>query len=640
MGSTTVRGATTRILAALRSRFAGRSFPRVDPVILGLVVVIGVVAVAAHAAYCDHFRARFASIYHDRNAHYQAGVNVACELRQGHLLTAIRDLDSGSMAWPVFHPACLAAVLTVAGPKPEAAVLPSLLGWCASTLLAFLIVRRIAGPYGLAGGLVTGALFLGSPALQALATDVMLESLGLCLTLAAILAYLVFAKNPTRRSGIVLGVVLSCLFLHKYNYWGIAVVALAATEVARRPGAILRGARDALGMVDWCAWLGAQLRRPLNYPIAILLGITAASVFNGGFVLEVFGLRWGVQNPRIYLYAAYALILLRLAVWWWPAGRVATARVAGEPAVALLTWAVIPVQVWFLLPHRLSYFLWYAGPGNAPAGLARSLPDSLGYYSEAFAREYHAAAILAAVMAAAAFVGVLAVLVRRQPATGWFVVPAMFTICGTLTVLHPNQQLRFLHTWAPLVWVMAGVGVAGMLTVVAGLANDRIARGVGVALIAGLTVAQVQLTLGFARVSPALGRGYNPAAVSLRDIHDTYLPLIDGETPTAIFCNHPDASWRWPFMERYGHKNGLSHNMREVGAFDPVTLAGAAKWVESTGCRTVVYFEIPRTSPLYEPNPTPADNSAIRAAMRAQTRFAIAHRIRLSNLGTVWVWKR
>ena len=638
MGSTTVGAARVGLGTLLQGRLG--AFPRVDPVLFGLLVAVIGVAVAAHAAYRENLRVRFASTYHDRNAHYQAGLNVATELRQGHFVRAILDLDAASMAWPVFHPACLAAVLTVAGPKPEAAVLPSLFGWCVATVLAFLIVRRLGGRYGVAGGVVTAALFLGSPALQALATDVMLESLGLCLTLGAILAYLAFAEMPTRRHGAALGVVLSCLFLQKYNYWGITVVTLAATEFARRPRAILSGARAALRMVDWSAWLTGQVRRPLNYPIAILLGITVAATANGGIAFDLFGKHVEIVNTRLYLHAAYALLLLRVAVWWWPTGRAATVAVAGEPAVALLTWAAIPVQVWLLLPLRLNYFLWYAGPGNAPPGLSHTLPDALRYYGDAFVGEYHAFALLAVVAVAVAVFGLVALAVRRGAPAGWFVVPAMFAVCGTLTLLHPNQQLRFLHTWGPLVWVMAGVGVAAALGLLSRVAGEVAARGAGVAAVAGLVVALVQLTPAFARVSPAFGRGYDPADVSLRDLHDAYLPLLDGTTPTAIFCNRPDASWRWAFMERFGHKNGLRHNLREVGAFDPVTEAGAREWVARTDCRTVVYVEIPPTSPLFEPNLLAADNSAIRTAMKNQTTFRVAHRLRVRDLGTVWVWVR
>jgi hypothetical protein len=637
MGSTTV-GVRVRFRARLGALRAAAT--RVDPVVLLLVLVVAVVALAAHSAYRDNLRARWSSPSHDRNAHYQAGMNVACELRNGHLIQAILDLDAGSMAWPAFHPVCLAAVLTVAGPSPEAAVLPSLLGWCGATLFAFLIVRRLGGAYGAAGGLGAAALFLGSPALQALATDVMLESLGLCLTLAAIHCYLRFAEQPTRRSGVVLGVVLSCLFLHKYNYWGIVVLSLAVTEFLRRPYAILQGLRDAARMVDWSAWAQTQFTRPLNYAITLLLGISVAAVLNDGIGVNVAGKRVEVRETRLYVHAAYALFLLRLAAWWWPVGRDATARVAGGPAVALLTWAAIPVQVWFLLPFRLKYFFWYAGPGNAPAGLDHTLPDALRYYGDGFAGEYHVASALALVAGGVGLLGILALVARRAAAPGWLAIPAVFLICGTLTVLHPNQQLRFLHSWAPLVWIAAGVGVAALLALVARLAGELTARAAGVVAVAGLAVALSQLTPAFARVSRGFGPGYDPAAPSLRELYDAYLPHLDGNEPTAIFCNRPDSSWRWAFMEQFGHKNGLRHNMREVGAFDPVTSEAAARWLAATPARTVVYVEIPPTSPLFEPGATPADNSAIRAAMKTQTAFRVVARVRVRDLGTVWVWKR
>jgi hypothetical protein len=637
MGSTTV-GVRLSFRASLDALRAAAL--RADPVLLLLALAISAVALAAHSAYRDTLRARWASPSHDRNAHYQAGLNVACELRNGHLVQAILDLDAGSMAWPAFHPVCLASVLAVAGPSPQAAVLPSLLGWCGATLFAFLIVRRLSGAYGAAGGLVATALFLGSPALQALATDVMLESLGLCLTLAALYCYLRFAEEPTRRTGTALGVALSCLFLHKYNYWGIVVVSLAVTELLRRPGAVLRGAGDGARMVAWPAWAKAQLTRPLNYAIALLLGVSAAAVLFGGVGLTVAGTRVEVRDTRLYVHAAYALLLLRLAAWWWPVGRDATARLAGEPTVALLTWGLIPVQVWFLLPFRLKYFFWYAGSGNAPPGLDHTLPDALRYYGEGFAGEYHVAAALALVAGVVGLLGVLALVARRGAVPGWLSLPVVFLICGTLTVLHPNQQLRFLHSWAPFVWVAAGVGVAAILALVARLAGELTARGAGFLAVAGLALALFQLTPAFARVSRAFGPGYDPAAPSLRDLYDAYLPYLDGNEPTAILCNRPDSSWRWAFMERFGHKSGLRHNLREVGAFDPVTPDAAARWLAATPARTVVYVEIPRTSPLYEPAATPADNSAIRTAMKAQTAFRVVARTRVRDLGTVWVWKR
>lgn len=638
MGSTSVRNR----LAGVRSLLSGwrATLGPVDPAVLGLVLAIGAVAFTTHAAYRENFRVRWASAYHDRNAHYQAGLNIACELRQGHFLRALLDLDASSLGWPVLHPFCLAAVLTVAGPSPLAAVLPSLFGWGGSALLAFLIARRLGGDYGAVGGLLAAALFLASPALRALATDVMLESLGLCLTLAALYAYLRFVERPSRGTGIALGVVLSCLFLQKYNYWGIVVISLSIAEFLRRPREVLAGIGTAFRMVDWSAWLGGQFRRPLNYVILALLGVSAAAILNGGLFAEIGGRRYGFKETRLIVNAAYGLLLVRLAAWWWPVGRDAVARLCGEPFVALWTWAATPVLLWLALPFRLQYFIWYAGPGNNIRVLNYTPREAFWFYYDCFIGDYHAAIVVAAVAAAVALVGLVALLVRRDAPVGWVALPAMFVICGTLTVLHPNQQLRFLHSWSPLLWVMAGVGVATLVQLIRRLAGSTAAGVAAVASVIGVAGGLASISPSFPQPSVMFGRGYGTPAESLRDLYDAYLPLIDGHEPTALLTNLPDASWRWGFMERFGHKNGLKHNMREIGAFDPVTADVVWRWVGATACRQVVYVDIPPHSPLYEPPMQGVDNSAILAVMKSQTVFKLVKRVRVKNLGTVYIWKR
>jgi hypothetical protein len=639
MGSTTVRGAAGGLWVSLRRKLAGwRTTVRTDAALLLLLAAVAVVAFLAHAAYRENLRARWSSVYHDRNSHYQAGLNVACELRNGNVVRAALDLDAGSIVWPPLHPVCLATLLTIAGPSPSVAVIPSLLGWCGATVFAFLLVRRLGGPFGSLGGLVAAALFLGSPALQALGTDVMLESLGLCLTLAALYAYLVFVGTPSRHTGIAFGVSLSLLFLHKYNYWVLVVVALAATECLRRPRELLALLGAAVRAVEWPAWLKAQLRRPLNYPIAALLGISLAAAVNGGIAVDLGAGRFEVRDTRLYVHAAYALLLLRVAAWWWPTGRAATARLCGEPFVVFLTWAAIPVQVWLLLPFRLQKFFWFSSPANTAPELTQTPAEGLRFYLDGFVNEYHVAGPLALAAAMLAVVGVVALACRRgEP--GRLAVPLALALSGALAVMHPNHQLRFLHTWAPILWVLAGVGVAALLALLARVVGDNAGRGVGACAVVLLAASLVQLTPGFARVSPAFGPGYDPHAASVRDLHDAYLPLLDGNEPTAVFVNLPEASWRWPFMEHFGHKRDLKHNMREAGVFDPVTRDGAARWLAATGTRTVVYVEIPRTSPLYEPG-YPADNSAILAALRAQSVFKVVRRVRVEDRGTVWVWRR
>jgi len=54
----------------------------------------------------------------------------------------------------------------------------------------------------------------------------------------------------------------------------------------------------------------------------------------------------------------------------------------------------------------------------------------------------------------------------------------------------------------------------------------------------------------------------------------------------------------------------------------------------------IVYLDIPPVSPLFEGIPTQADNTAILGTLKTQSDFQLAHRVRVKNLGTVWVWKR
>ena len=642
MGSTTVhavRPALSGFRALLRRKIAGvgAALFRTDPVVLALLLVIAVVTVAAHTAYRENLRARFANVYHDRNSHYQAGVNVACELRQGHLIRAVLDLDAASMVWPALHPILLAGVLTVTGPSPAAAVLPSLLGWAGATLFAFLIVRRLGGTYAVFGGFVAAALFLGSPALQALGTDVMLESLGLCLTLAAVYAYLRLVANPTPGTGLWLGLALSLLFLHKYNYWVLVVVALGASDLSRRPGEWFRFSMLALRMVDWSAWVSAQFRRPLNYPIALLLGVSLVAVLNQGVRIGIGDAGVTIRDTRLLVSVAYTLFVVRL-MFWWPTARTVLANLVGDAGVAFVKWAALPPMLWLLLPFRLKTFFWFSSAANTAPGVSQTPAEGLRYYLDGFSGEYHTVPELAWVAAGLAIVGMLALLWRGG--TGRFVVPVAFALSGTLAVMHPNHQLRFLHTWAPLLWVLTGLGVAAVLDVLARIGGNRLARAAGMATVAVLAGVLVQLTPAFARVGPGLGAGYDPRAASLRDLYDVYLPLIDGDQPTGLFTNLPDASWRWAFEEKFGHKNGLKHNMREAGAFDPVTAPGVVKWLAATDCRVIVYLDIPHASPLFEGIPTQADNAAILGTLKTQSDFQLAHRVRVKNLGTVCVWKR
>src|SRR5438132_1299884 len=82
-----------------------------------------------------------------------------------------------------------------------------------------LIPRRLLTSGGNFAGLLAAFLVAVSPAHRAFATDCMYESLGAGLSLAVIYLYLVTLQEGSRRAAIGLGLALTVLFLHKYNYW-------------------------------------------------------------------------------------------------------------------------------------------------------------------------------------------------------------------------------------------------------------------------------------------------------------------------------------------------------------------------------------------------------------------------------------
>ena len=146
--------------------------------------------------------------------------------------------------WPPLHGVLAAAVLLAAGPDYRWAVLPSLAGWAAAVFFACLSARRAVRRGRDLAGLVAALFVLVSPAYRAYATDVMLESLGAGLSMAALYCYLttVQGRGASPWPARCLGLVLTLLFLHKYNYWTLVVVALTGADPGR-PSARLVGGR-------------------------------------------------------------------------------------------------------------------------------------------------------------------------------------------------------------------------------------------------------------------------------------------------------------------------------------------------------------------------------------------------------------
>lgn len=203
-------------------------------ILLFVVIAAAMIAGLAFAQFWPNSDHLFYDMTHDRNAHYYQGLSMALNLKHGDVAGFVHDIES-CRVWGILHPAVVALIQFIAGPNVKLGVLPSVCGWFGAAVFAFLLAGRTCPHAGAWAGVCAAALVLASPAHRAYATDIMLESCGACLTLAALYAYLVWVQEPSRRSATWLAVAASLLFFAKYNYWLLVVLALAANEACRQP---------------------------------------------------------------------------------------------------------------------------------------------------------------------------------------------------------------------------------------------------------------------------------------------------------------------------------------------------------------------------------------------------------------------
>jgi hypothetical protein len=574
---------------------------------------------------------------HDRNAHYLFCLRMGADVRNGQFLNLLVDFSKGSAAWPPLQGVLAAGALVVGGLDYRLAVLPSLLGYVLAAAFGFLAARRAAPAGGNLAGFVAAACVLLSPAYRAFATDIMLESLGAGLSLAALYCYLVAVqgRSDNRAAGRWLGIALTALFLHKYNYWLLVVFAMTAAEVTSRPAACIQLARDALSRVDWRRWARTQLLHPLNYVLAVLLLVIGASYANGPRPLVVAGLAIPVSPPLNLITVAFAVFFLRLALWWLRAGR---AWVAGFDARLrqVVFWHLWPMAFWFLLPKHLGVFVWYVSPANS-AGAKPSLLDGAAAYARWAATDYHAGLWSAVAVGVLVFVA-LAAWRRLRP--GGHVILLFVLIAAALTVIHPSHKARHMHTWLAGAWAAAGVGAAvltcGRLTALLPRARPWLAA----AAAAGLLLLQMRECH---RPGHAEEGGPHPQAGSALDVTDYYLPDLDHAHQAAVVSETPMRFLgEWTYLQRRGRLDGLEDVWFGFAGDGLDERGGFERWLQTTKTDTLVVVELsPRPTDSGEGVMERGHYAAVRDLLLGQQVFhKVKSRLFPQQACTVSVWKR
>src|SRR5260370_38852238 len=110
-----------------------------------------------------------------------------------------------------------------------------------------------------------------------------LESVGACPDLVVLYCYLVVVQaNPKSVwPGRCLALALTTLFLHKYNYWPVTVLAMVVTEFTLHPRARLHFVWTIVRGTDWRRGLLGPFRGPPHLVLAATPALARSGLARG-----------------------------------------------------------------------------------------------------------------------------------------------------------------------------------------------------------------------------------------------------------------------------------------------------------------------------------------------------------------------
>jgi hypothetical protein len=592
-----------------------RASARWGRIIFRTVLVLTLLLAALH---WWHFwqdpRPRWNGLTHDRNGHYEFAQHMALALREGNLGTFFSTLEKAKI-WPPVHGLFAAGVLAVGGLDYRLAILPSLTGWVMTAVLGFLVARRISGRCGNVAGIIAAVMILASPAHRVYGTDIMLESLGAGLTMLTLYLYIVARQEPSVAAWRRLAIVLTVLFFEKYNYWMLVVLALGCAEVSQWSRVewhfIVRFFRN----VEWEKWARRELGQSLNYVFVTAAVVTATIFFVKPAPLQIGSHAVSLYPPNNLVTLTYAILFVRLLLEW-------KAIKPGPAWRQILQWHFLPLAVSFLLPRRLSTFIWYVGPLNTGEQVRHTFREGIAFYWQALTADYHVATW------SALFAGVLFLLALatfRRWKVGGRAVLWLALFSAVSVVAHPNQKSRFLHSWLPAAWVAGGAGLAVCI--------DRAGRWRRpLALTTGLAVTLIHAPSMFDQ-GHAAETGCVGETTSQLDIPDAYLASLAAYHRVSVYSTVPcDQFVIWTHRERYQQLDAIDLPVRgHAWSLDvePVTNTDA-----------VLFIDI-ASDPL---RTLPADvevSAEFSKRMEAHEDFHLQQQWRLPQRGcTVTLWAR
>lgn len=474
-------------------------------VLAGFAVLATALALHLYSDYAAAPELLWRGFYHDRNGHFSLGLDLALAARDFDLGRYLVELSKAKV-WPPLHGIVLSLVLLVGGIDMRLAIVPSLIGWTLTIALSALIARRLFDDRvpGFTAAGVAAAFAAGSPAFRLLGSDVMLEALGAGLSALALLLYLQVQTDPQRPGPArALALVLTALFLEKYNYWGMLAASLAVSAMISAGYPQLIRLWTSFASIDVKSATRVMVRDPLLLAFAATLILVAFLYWQGPAHITLLGRPVSLYPPQNLSTVAYVLLFLRVALTL-RRHRAVIEAALGPAGRSILYFHIVPIAVYFLLPQRLSTFLWFVGPANAQTSF--DVISGIAFYWHEFVNGFHADAWMAIVVAALVIVGAIGCQRLRPGANAVFVFVAL---CSVAVVVHPQHQGRFLGSWIFAVWVAAGAGV--------GLLIETLLRG-HLRLARPIAAAAIIVAVGWANIWRAPSAAANATATRTADL--------------------------------------------------------------------------------------------------------------------------
>lgn len=578
--------------------------------LLGRVLLVAVTlacVAGTWGTYVEIEPSRWLALHHDRNTHFDQALELTVAARHLDPARFVAGLEDARQ-WPPLHAVLAATSMLALGVRAApVAVLPNLLAFAATALLAFDLARRLCRDRGrgVAAGLFAWSTVLSSPAHQAFGTDLMLESLGAALTLLALDAWVAWRQTGERRAARALAFALSALLFEKYNYYLLVIAGLGAASFARSPAdfvhvvsaarSFLRGAStsktpplSALSALSPLRRVGARVALAIG---ACALVVAAWTLATGGTAFELLGRRVSLHSPSGPLTFAWAAMLVSLAFVWKPTGR----RLFDEMTPFARTLSVghgLPLALFGLLPGRLDQFASYVSPTNTPTASAAAA-ETL----EAFARWWTGHYTPFAGAAIAAFALACIATFRRRDDALIRAVASFVGVGALLILLHPHHQSRFLHTWIAGVWILGGVGLA----CAAGVFGHSASRFVAIAAAVVWTALHVPHMAGAGR---SQGAEYAPHGASTLEIAARIDDARNIERPIAFVTRLPmQAVLGWIVKSSLIRPDAPLH----VAPADLETPEALESWLAGIDRPRVVVIDLDASAPV------PLDPNAVRS---------------------------